>query len=579
MLLRFSRKYLVLLIILFSSSIYCQDVIKDYYENGQIKNEYTVDIDGKPDGTARSYYEDGSPSSIKKFYKGSLHGASTWYYKTGQIQTIQNYVFGVQHGIEKNFSENSPIVEESTWDDGILLRTKTFDNNSKETISSIEYFPDKSSLALIYSNGQIISRTIYDSDNRIAVIISYDESQYITDVKFMEIDMRPSRQDLLSYLEEQDQNQEYEKLVDNVVSKFLGQDKKEMNVDNEHSIIMFQKGLLPHLVKKAELVQQNHVIHQESLITILYDYFESVNIEITNKNLHDIVKQYQANLSIFNNALKDEILYMGYSDDKKDEELAKKNLLKFWKLQRQSIQKFYPQDLFEYIDSGFLEDYYRRIKNIKDADTREKKTLQIQFILDKIYSESATPLSNVQRTTVSNILQDIQDNTNKIVKVDDVKLKEKLIKFTGTNNKYTEIKSLIDIAINKIVNEYLMMGKLNNETVQLLYNKDSIYEYIRMTPDRDLDVLLLSGLFMHIMMYEDYIDLVSMDSMSIIYSDFHKYTEIYRLGLTGTSTLQNFRDFKSKIQKMDTRKKYQRGFQNYKTLERVKKQRSFCKFV
>lgn len=552
-----SRKFFFLFIIFFSSSIYCQEIKKDYYENGQIKNEYPVDDQGRAHGFIKTYCEDGSLLSVKKVVNGLLDGESIWYYKTGTIRTIQNYKLGKQDGIEENYAENKGLTGKSEWKEGNILWTQGIDEKSGELLHKTEYEPDKSCTTIIYSNGKITSRTMYDSDNRIMVIISYNEDQNIINVKFMEIDMRPSKQDLLEYLDIKGSDLDYESLVESSIIKFLNFSEKraDASYDNEHSIIMFQKGLLPHLVKKAELSQSNSddIINQESLIKILSESFDSINIEITNIDLEDLVKQYKANIKTFNDTLVDETSYMGYKETEKEIELAKKNFLKFRELSELSNKEFTQQDLFEFIDSGFIEDYLRRAKQIKDPDRRNKKIQQIQYVLENIYLTN-NKLSKVQRSNIEGLLKNIDKAIDDSLKIDTTKLIENLKEYTSTNGKNYQITTLIDMSIQKTVNDYYKTNKLDNPTIKLLYDENGLYKYIRTFPDRNLDALLLSGLFMHIMNDAIEYDLISISIIDSIFYDFYQYTNLYQIDAKESSILQDFKKFRSIVEGMDTRK-------------------------
>lgn len=557
MFLLLSRIILFLFIVILCSDVYGQDIKQDYYENGQIKNEYSVDKDGNPHGLVKTYCEDGSLLSVKRFVNGLPDGESIWYYKTGTIRTIQNYKLGKQDGIEENYAENKGMTGKSEWKEGKILWTQGRDEKSGELLHTTEYEPDKSCTTIIYSNGKITSRTMYDSDNKIMVIISYNEYQNIINVKFMEIDMRPSKQDLLAYLDIKESDLDYESLVESSIIKFLNFSEKrtDASYDNEHSIIMFQKGLLPHLVKKAELAQSNSndIINQESLIKILSEYFYSINIEITKIDLEDLVIQYKANIKTFNDALVDETSYMGYKETEKDIELAKKNFLKFRKLYELSNTEFTQQDLFEFIDSGFIEDYLRRAKQIKAPDKRNKKIQQIQYVLENIYLTN-NKLSKVQRSNIESLLKNIDKTIDDSLKIDTTKLIEILKEYTGTKENNYQIATLIDLSIAKIVNDYCRTGMLDKKTIKLLYDENGIYKYIRMFSERNLDTLLLSGLFMYIMNDAIDHDLLSLNNIDSIFGDFHQYTNLYQIDPKENSILQDFREFRSIVQGMDTRK-------------------------
>ena len=112
------------------------NVAYEYYDNGKIKTEaqvihdtlahglykmYTPDgylekvytyVEGKREGPAVTYYNNGQVRTKLNFKDNKLNGTVTMYYKTGELYRVTQYVNGEIQGIRKTYYKNGNIMSE-----------------------------------------------------------------------------------------------------------------------------------------------------------------------------------------------------------------------------------------------------------------------------------------------------------------------------------------------------------------------------------------------------------------------------------------------------------------------------------
>lgn len=119
-----------------------KDVWVEYYCNGNMKNKLTF-VNGKPDGYAQMFHENGKISeegnwknnrwvgNYKLYYEngqvqhefvfnanGKREGAQTYYYENGQKAIEGNFTNGKESGLIKEYYENGDIKAEKNFVDG-----------------------------------------------------------------------------------------------------------------------------------------------------------------------------------------------------------------------------------------------------------------------------------------------------------------------------------------------------------------------------------------------------------------------------------------------------------------------------
>lgn len=139
------------------------------------KLTYCTDLDGKPitgelrryqdntlvriypmsegllEGTATTYYANGTPQSQKQYKKGVLNGVVREYANNGSLQTETPYINGLKEGIAKVYNENGKMLSQMIYSEGELngeMRIYTpagktlysFENEDGKLISGTYYF-------------------------------------------------------------------------------------------------------------------------------------------------------------------------------------------------------------------------------------------------------------------------------------------------------------------------------------------------------------------------------------------------------------------------------------------------------
>ena len=97
---------------------------KNYYENGQLKQSYTVKstwVDGLWDGQVQEgnyfyYYENGQLEETLNYKDGNLEGPRISYYENGQVKVMQYFRKGIEVGVSEYFNEDGSL--EKTHDTG-----------------------------------------------------------------------------------------------------------------------------------------------------------------------------------------------------------------------------------------------------------------------------------------------------------------------------------------------------------------------------------------------------------------------------------------------------------------------------
>ncbi|NOZ09323.1 MAG: toxin-antitoxin system YwqK family antitoxin [FCB group bacterium] len=81
------------------------------YPNGQLEYEASY-RNGKLDGTAKHWDEDGNLLSTVEYSNGEIHGKWVLYYPNGQILQVTEYFRGKKNGYERKYHPNGQISSE-----------------------------------------------------------------------------------------------------------------------------------------------------------------------------------------------------------------------------------------------------------------------------------------------------------------------------------------------------------------------------------------------------------------------------------------------------------------------------------
>jgi antitoxin component YwqK of YwqJK toxin-antitoxin module len=164
--------------------------VKEYWPNGNLKSEIRYDKDGKQDGVAKFFYENGAvkeesnwehdlqQGTSRLLYEngaameetnwkaGKLDGPATFFYENGKTKATRTYKDGMdeglfkefrsdgtvsqeinfkngkQDGLYKSYDEFGIIIEESEWKDGKRHGITKYFNKEGKVISEATYEND-----------------------------------------------------------------------------------------------------------------------------------------------------------------------------------------------------------------------------------------------------------------------------------------------------------------------------------------------------------------------------------------------------------------------------------------------------
>ena len=87
------------------------DTHRDYYSNGNLKEEYFIQ-NGKFVGKYKALYENGKPHAIGEYKKGEMTGIWQYYYPDGTIQSIQKFKKGKVTSIDFWDTNRTQLIKE-----------------------------------------------------------------------------------------------------------------------------------------------------------------------------------------------------------------------------------------------------------------------------------------------------------------------------------------------------------------------------------------------------------------------------------------------------------------------------------
>jgi antitoxin component YwqK of YwqJK toxin-antitoxin module len=145
--------------LLFSLSLLlasCTQVKTDYYPNGKIRSEITMD--GKRYyGPAYFYYEDGTLLMECSYLNDSLDGKLVRYFETGRMKEMMFYHKNRPDSLYKLWNPQGQLLMECFYKDSLL------DGNYRD----------------YYTSGQVKSSGEYHAGEPIGLWLFYDQNGYI----------------------------------------------------------------------------------------------------------------------------------------------------------------------------------------------------------------------------------------------------------------------------------------------------------------------------------------------------------------------------------------------------------------
>lgn len=134
-----------------------------YHENGNLKIQATVDVDGKIHGNCKEWFLNGIISIDQSFNHGTPHGTNKNYFENGNLFIESNYNNGVREGKFCEYYENGMLNIITNFKDG------------KEHGLREQYFP----------NGNLELRANHIADKLEGVKILLDENGEVIDERIM----------------------------------------------------------------------------------------------------------------------------------------------------------------------------------------------------------------------------------------------------------------------------------------------------------------------------------------------------------------------------------------------------------
>lgn len=126
------------------------DIIKEYYENGELKEEINY-RNGKREGMSKWYYETGVLKGERNYKEDKLDGLIKWYYVTGSLGTDFNYKNGKLEGLTKLY-----------WENGNIKAEHYYENGKREGINKQYYNSGELRFIYTFKNGRRINKETYD---------------------------------------------------------------------------------------------------------------------------------------------------------------------------------------------------------------------------------------------------------------------------------------------------------------------------------------------------------------------------------------------------------------------------------
>ena len=170
-----NKKILTILCsILFLSAVGCSEVIRSYYESGELKEKANFK-GSKREGLSKEYYRSGALKWEVNFKEGKLEGLAKEYYRSGGLKSEINYMNGQREGLSKRYYISGELrwevnykegekegISKEYYRSGGLRNESNYKEGQKEGLSKTYYENGEILFIEIYKNGQQISLKSYD---------------------------------------------------------------------------------------------------------------------------------------------------------------------------------------------------------------------------------------------------------------------------------------------------------------------------------------------------------------------------------------------------------------------------------
>ena len=102
-----------------------------WYENGQIQSSASFK-DGIPDGGGITWYENGQMEEEANYKDGEVNGLQRQWYENGQLESEVNFKDGKRVGLLRMWHKGGKIVFERNYKDGEIISEKCYDMDGNE---------------------------------------------------------------------------------------------------------------------------------------------------------------------------------------------------------------------------------------------------------------------------------------------------------------------------------------------------------------------------------------------------------------------------------------------------------------
>ena len=152
-----------------------KDVVKSYYENGNLKSELRYK-DGRLNGKCVWYYSNGKPELSINYVMGTLQGESLRWHENGYIQSRCFYKDNQYDSIFETYNVSGKMVKMENYKDGVKhgALTQWYDNGNLFLEGTYNEGMFDGRWIIYYEDGSVGSTATYDMGSGVQIGYSHD---------------------------------------------------------------------------------------------------------------------------------------------------------------------------------------------------------------------------------------------------------------------------------------------------------------------------------------------------------------------------------------------------------------------
>lgn len=148
------------------------------YDNGNIKEQFTVNKNGEKEGEYKMYAESGKLKESASYKNGQLFGKRTLYFDNGNAEIEESYTDGgLLQGVYKSYYEEGALKLEKTYDNNVLtglVKVYYPSGKLKEEVTMVNN-NENGPFQEYYENGQLHWKGTYlNGDNEFGLLEEWD---------------------------------------------------------------------------------------------------------------------------------------------------------------------------------------------------------------------------------------------------------------------------------------------------------------------------------------------------------------------------------------------------------------------